>query len=51
MVNYIPNFRRVVATEGLIMAFLSSIFLSFLEILNKLFNVCDSKVYYLKRRT
>tara|TARA_Y200000002_G_C22418849_1_gene553008 strand:- start:100 stop:240 length:141 start_codon:yes stop_codon:yes gene_type:complete len=44
MVNYIHKFRRVITTEGLIVAFLS-----FLEISNIFFNVCDSKVYYLKR--
>lgn len=49
MVNYIPNFKRVSATESLIISIASSVVLSFLELMNKIFRVSDSKVYYLKR--
>lgn len=49
MVNYIPNFKRVNATESLVISIISSIFLSFLEILNRVFNICDSKAYFLQR--
>tara|TARA_B100001250_G_scaffold286226_1_gene248235 strand:+ start:517 stop:1353 length:837 start_codon:yes stop_codon:yes gene_type:complete len=49
MVNYIPNFKRVTATEPLIISIVSSVVLSFLELMNKVFKVSDSKVYYLKR--
>tara|TARA_B100001057_G_C22846445_1_gene949245 strand:- start:103 stop:939 length:837 start_codon:yes stop_codon:yes gene_type:complete len=49
MVNYIPNFKRVSATESFIISIASSVVLSFLELMNKIFRVSDSKVYYLKR--
>ena len=49
MVNYTPNFKRISTTESLIISIASSVVLSFLEIMNKVFRVSDSKVYYLKK--
>jgi ubiquinone/menaquinone biosynthesis C-methylase UbiE len=49
MVDYFPNFKRITVTENLIISIISSIALSFLEILNRVFKVCDSKVYYLEK--
>lgn len=49
MVNYIPNFKRVNASEKLMISIISSMILSILEIMNKLLKTSDSKVYYLQR--
>ncbi len=49
MVDYFPNFKRISVTENLIISIISSTALSFLEILNRVFRVCDSKVYYLEK--
>lgn len=49
MVNYIPNFRRLNATEPLLISLVSSVVLSILELMNKIFKISDSKAYFLVR--
>lgn len=50
MVDYIPNFKRISVTENFIISIFSSMILSLLEMLNRVFGVCDSKVYYLEKK-